>query len=257
MSELTWTVFTKPWPDDDAEQLAQRVAALGFDGIELPVRAGYPVSPANAAAMLPRWAELFADAGLTIASVAGNPVPELFDACAAAGISVIRTMVPITGGDLPAGTAAAQAWLKRCVSSSEATGVRMAVQQHHGRYISTSDGLSALLRGLPATAVGAAWDAGHSALAGEEVDLGFSTVADRLIMVNLKNAFYERADVGSWIPRWVAARDGMSDWRRVAQKVRTVSFTGTICLSAQYTQPRPDIDSLVRDDLAYAHEVFG
>ena len=39
------TVFTKPWKNDSLEALAERVATLGFQGIELPMRDGFQVNP--------------------------------------------------------------------------------------------------------------------------------------------------------------------------------------------------------------------
>lgn len=256
----TWTVFTKPWPDDDATRLAARVAEMGFDGIELPVRDGFPVSSENVTRGLARWVRVFADVGLTIASVTGEITPTLFDACADAGVHVIRVMAPIVGDNAPHGSAGVRAALESCASLAESYGVRVAVQQHHGRYVSTSAGLRSLLEGLPLEAIGVAWDAGHSALAGEDVDLGFSETADRLIMLNLKNAYYERTDNGAgelqWQPRWVSGREGMSDWFSVSAAARAVEFNSTICLSAQYTDPHLGTQAQASADLKYAREVF-
>ena len=45
---IQFTLFTKPWRTPIPE-LASMVADLGFDGVELPVRPGYPVNPDNMA----------------------------------------------------------------------------------------------------------------------------------------------------------------------------------------------------------------
>ena len=51
MAKHLISVFTKPWTEP-LPAMADKVAALGLDGIELPVRPGYQVTPENAAAGL-------------------------------------------------------------------------------------------------------------------------------------------------------------------------------------------------------------
>ena len=43
--DIRFAVFTKPWPLDSVEELADRVLDLGFDGAEIPVRPGFQVAP--------------------------------------------------------------------------------------------------------------------------------------------------------------------------------------------------------------------
>jgi sugar phosphate isomerase/epimerase len=116
--EIPFAVFTKPWPNDSIEELADRALELGFDGAEMPVRPGFQVAPENAEG----WGAV---------------------------------------------------------------------------------GLRALLDGLDGRSVGAIWDAAHDALAGVAPESGLDLVWDRLVMVNLKNAFYIRtngpeAEPGKW-----------------------------------------------------------
>ena len=42
---VSFSVFTKMWKDKSPTELGEFALDLGFDGIELPVRAGYPVPP--------------------------------------------------------------------------------------------------------------------------------------------------------------------------------------------------------------------
>ena len=67
-----FTVFTKPWPDKSLPELAQFIKDLGFDGVELPVRFGYQVTPDNVGKTLPEAAKIFADHDLKIGSIAGT-----------------------------------------------------------------------------------------------------------------------------------------------------------------------------------------
>ncbi len=91
---VTFTVFTKPWKMPLPE-LARRIAGLGFDGVELPVRPGYPVHPENVAEELPGAVRLLADHGLRIASIAGPADERTIAACGEAAVPVIRICVSI------------------------------------------------------------------------------------------------------------------------------------------------------------------
>ncbi|MGP8204573.1 MAG: sugar phosphate isomerase/epimerase family protein [Acidimicrobiales bacterium] len=251
----------QPWPDATATTLAKTVSGIGFDGIELPVRPGFPVTPTNVTSELPEWLHAFSDAGLAIVSVAGNPDPRLVDACAAANVPLIRVMAPLEGQDYQAAIERLEQRFMSWVPLCEEAGVRIAVQQHHGRFISTVAGLTAFLAKLPAEWVGAAWDPGHSALAGEDADLSVSQLADRLSMVNLRNAYYTRTPgpdsaQPAWTTRWVTGNEGMSDWGSVTSSLRAIDYGGPICLAATYTDPGPGIAQLIRADLELAKHLF-
>jgi len=84
--QITWSVFTKPWKMPIPE-LGAYVRSLGFEGIELPVRPGYPVEPENVAE-LPRAARQLAEHGVSIESVAGPTDEATIVACAEAGVPI-------------------------------------------------------------------------------------------------------------------------------------------------------------------------
>ena len=55
------TVFTKPWQDLEIGKLADLIAALGFDGIELPVRNGFQVETKSIETSLANAVNVFKD----------------------------------------------------------------------------------------------------------------------------------------------------------------------------------------------------
>ena len=110
MSQVAFTVFTKPWPRQPLAELARHVAELGFEGVELPVRPGFQVCPERVAKALPEAAKVFADYGLRIGSVAGPTDAPTIAACARAGVPVIRICCEIPPGEA---YLAAEAELKR------------------------------------------------------------------------------------------------------------------------------------------------
>jgi sugar phosphate isomerase/epimerase len=257
--ELNWAVFTKPWPGLRAPELGRKIAAMGFDGVELPVRTGFQVEPDRAEQELPLFVRQLADEGLSTVSVAGDLTERNFSACAAAEVPMIRIMAPISGG-YRVSVASWREELERMLPFCRRYGVRIGVQQHYGRYVSNSSGLRALLEGFSPREVCAVWDAGHSALAGEDADLGIDQVLPQLGMVNLKNAYYRRrsGDDGEpvWKTEFVTGPEGLARWDAAAAGLAANGYAGTVCLTAQYTDAGESLDELVAADLRFAKSVF-
>src|ERR1700729_643696 len=130
--DVRFAVFTKPWPLDSIEELADRVAGLGFDGAEIPVRPGFQVEPDNAEKGLLELVERFGERQLSVVSIASALVEPVFAACAAAGGPAIRVMAPITRGQYLESEAPGRRQLIDAVPLWERYGVRDGVQQHFG-----------------------------------------------------------------------------------------------------------------------------
>jgi sugar phosphate isomerase/epimerase len=94
--EIPFAVFTTPWPNDSIEGFADRVLELGFDGTKSPVRPGFQVAPENVERRLPELVDQFAARQLSVVSIASTLQEPVFAACAAAGVTVVRVMAPIT-----------------------------------------------------------------------------------------------------------------------------------------------------------------
>lgn len=258
--EVRFAVFTKPWPNDSTEQLADRVMGLGFDGVELPVRPGFQVSPQNAEKALPELVETFAARHLEVVSVASSLEEQVFAACAAAGVTLIRVMAPVTRGHYLESEERTRAQLAGALPLCERYGVRVGVQQHYGDHITDAIGLRSLLQGLDPRWVGAIWDAAHDALAGLQPENGLDLVWDRLLLVNLKNAYYRRtngpeAEVAEWSRHFTTGAHGLASWPRVSAELRRRQYRGAVCLTAEYTDEQA-VDRLCSQDLSYAKGLF-
>jgi sugar phosphate isomerase/epimerase len=257
---VEFSVFTKPWKLPLAD-LGRLVGQLGFRRIELPVRPGYQVQPAEAATALPAAARLLADLGVGIASVAGPADETTIAACAEAGVPMIRVMVPIGPAGYLETVEDARRAFDRVVPSLDRSGVRLGVQNHCGAFVSNAMGLRHLLRAYEPRHVCAVWDAAHNALDGEEPELAVEIVWPHLGMVNLKNAFWRRttgpeAEVTEWRPYWTSGRQGLASWPRVAAELKRRGYSGTVCLTAEYSD-EASVERLVAEDLAFARALFG
>jgi sugar phosphate isomerase/epimerase len=255
---IRFSVFTKPWKMPIPEQ-GTYVHALGFDGIELPVRPGYPIEPERVA-QLPKAARQLAEEGVQIESVAGPTDEATIAACAEAGVPIIRTMVRVGPAGYMASVAQAQRAFDALLPELERSGVRIGVQNHCDRYVCNAMGLRYLLERYDPQHVCAVWDAAHNALNGEDPELALDVIWPYLGMVNLKNAIWQRivgpeAEVAEWRHYWTDGRHGLASWPRVAAELQRRGYEGAVCLTAEYSDGDA-VDRLIREDIAFAKALF-
>lgn len=258
---VRFSVFTKPWPKKSIDELGRFVHWLGFDGIELPVRPGFPVDPDNMAVELPKAVKTLTQYGVKIYSIAGIANESMIKDCGAAGVPAIRIMAPIGVGGYLATEERMRKEFDALLPSLDRHHVRIGVQNHSGRYICNASGLRALLAGYDPRLVGAVWDAAHNALQGEEPDLAIDIVWRHLCMVNLKNAMWRRknapnAPLAEWAPYWTPGREGLASWKRVADELTRRHYGGVVCLTAEYSDEN-QVDRYIADDLQFARGLFG
>ena len=264
------TVFTKPWPDLPLAKLGELVAGLGFDGVELPVRERFQVTPENVRRELPEAARILGDCGLVIGSIAGPVDEATIAACGECGVPIIRVMVPI---DLAIGYRASEDAVRRQYDAMlpllERHGVAIGVQNHCGTMIGSAIGLMHLIEGYDPKLVGAVLDPAHCGLAGEPDEMAIDIVWSHLLLVNLKSAFWERTAGpeiidAPWRPRWTPGGQGITSWRKVAAELKRRGYGRDICLHAEYSSADGTGEDLTGDrviplitnDLRYARSLF-
>lgn len=257
------SVFTKLW-NEPLPALVRKLCELGADGLELPVRPGYPVEPARLETDLPAAARLFADAGLRIFSIA-PPVEmqvdeRLIAACGAAGVPMIRTMIPIDARGYLACEAAAQDAIAAQLPALLSHGVCIGVQNHYGRFVANAAGLRRVLEHFDARAVTAVYDVGHCGLDGEIPELAIDLLWSHLRMVNLKNMVWERTDppgsvAATWRKRVVAGREGLASWPDAIGRLVAKGFHGVFTICAEFDEVARK-DELLAADLAFARELL-
>lgn len=257
-------VFVKPWKTLSLPELATHVRQLGFAWIELPVRPGFPCRPESIESDLPKAVEILGNEGVQILNVTVDTALDderMYAACAAAGITLNRVMFRCRNRNYWEAEAEARRALDSAAPLCERYNVRIGVQNHVGDFVGVHEfGLHHLLQGYDPRYVGAIWDAAHNALEGMAPELALDVIADRLFIVNLKNAIRQRisgpeAAVAEWKVYWTSGRQGQAHWPRVAAKLRQINYTGPICLTAEYSD-ESSVDRLIVEDLAFAREVL-
>ena len=256
---VKFSVFTKPWKEMPLERLGEYVKSLGFDGVDLPVREGFQVEPANAERELPAAAKILEEQGISILSVADGTEEKTISACAAGGVPMIRICVRIEGGFMES----IEAWKRKLddlVPILDKHGVTLGLQNHCGPNVANAMGLRYLLEDRDPRHVAAVWDAAHNALEGERPEYAIDILWPHIRMVNLKNAYWLRtngpeAEVAEWKTYWTSGRHGLASWPRVAAELNCRGYEGVICLTAEYSD-NDSVDRLIAEDIAFAKALF-
>ncbi len=256
-----WSIFTKPWKTLSPEKLGELVSELGFNAVEFPLRPGFQVEPQNAERDLPRLNETLKQYGIRITSVASGTTENIFAACQAADIKLIRIMV---GAQPELGFIKSMDAQRRSLDNllplCEKYGVTVGIQHHYGFGIFNTMEMRYLLNDYDPKYIGAVWDAAHSALAGELPEQAIDIIWDKLVLVNLKMAYYKRAngpeaEQAKFVPYFTTARQGAASWQDAADALNKRNYAGNICLPAEYTDEE-NVCKYVAEDLKYAKKLF-
>lgn len=257
------TVFTKPWDNLKIGPLAQLVAEMGFDGIELPVRTGFQVEPQSIAESLGKAVDVFQAKGLQVYSVAGELDPVTARACAQAGVPVLRTMLKLEPGKTYFENVDAFREQCRLVGESlKGSRTTIGLQNHCDQFVTSSIGILHAIDPLPGDQVSAVLDLGHTGLEGEGESIAIDIAWSRLSMINLKNAIRlpDGKDSGGaikWNRTWVSGRKGFTSWRKAIAELAKRKYSLPICLTAEYKdeslQPLTGdaVIPFLKDDLAF------
>ncbi len=259
-ADVEFTVFTKPWKMALPE-LGAFVKEMGFDGVELPVRPGYQVEPESVEKDLPKAARILGECGVKIGTVAGPTDEPTIAACAAAGVPIIRICEHI---DLEIGYMATEAKLQEkydaLVPTLDRYGVALGIQNHCGFDVCNAMGIRHLIEKYDPKHVCAVLDQAHCGLDGEPPELAVDIVWSYLRVVNMKSAYWLRkngpeADCAAWRHYWTTGRQGMAEWPRLVAELKKRGYSGTVCLTAEYSD-HDAVDRLIREDIAFAKELF-
>lgn len=216
--------FTKPFRELGFEETADFVAAVGWDGVELPVREkSTHLRPERVEEDLPRMVEALRAREKEVLLLATDIVSpdesaeRILRTAVALGIRRYRLGAPRYDLRQPIRPQleALRPQFRELAALNRELGVLGALQNHSGgTYVGGSIWDAHLLfEDLPADALGLCFDIGHATLeGGRTFDLDFRLVKDRVAAIFVKDFHWERQGE-RWNPVWGPLGSGMVERR--------------------------------------------
>ena len=236
--------FTKHFQWTDVRGLAPVCAELGYEGIDLTVRAGGHVLPERVADELPRAAEIIRAAGLKLAMItspildASTPHAEaIVKAMRAVGLRYYRAG-PFRydlARPLPPQVEVLRAKVRELAALNRQYGVCAMYHTHsgEGNVGSSQWDLYRVLEGLDAESVAVNYDIAHATVEG---GLGGWVHSAHLMLpiakgLAVKDFYWKKNAAGAWEVGWCPLGEGMVNFARFFQMVREVGFAGPLQLA--------------------------
>lgn len=265
---MQYIVFSKLFRSLSIDQLIEMLKSIGADGVDLCVREGYPVSPANARLELTKAAKRLRDAGLAIPMITApteltNPsksvAEDLFVACHDAGIHNIKLGYwGFKGGDYWKAIDGARKDVEGFAGLASRYGVKACLHTHSGTNLGlNASSLMHMIKGFSASKVGAYLDPGHLALCGEPPGMALDIVGDHLSLMAIKDSLWERAEPGKPAKaRFVPLGDGIVDWHAMHKGLRARGYPGPLSFHSEYEGlPTEKIIEQTRADIKLMRQI--
>lgn len=257
-----FVVFTKHLKELSVEQLIEAMKSIGADGVDLCVRPGYPVNPDNAAEALPKAAEAFRAAGLSIPMVttptdltnASAPYAEaLFKACGEAQVPLVKLGYWAAPSDAYWSVLEKmQADVRGFAELGRQWAVKPCLHTHSGNNMGlNAAALMHVLRDFRPEEVGAYVDVGHLAVCGESPALAFAMAAEWLAAIAVKDMDRAKTDKGTQV-RSVVMGQGFVDWPQVMGWLVKHDFRGPLSFHCEFAAASTDaLLEQAKQDIAY------
>jgi sugar phosphate isomerase/epimerase len=255
---MEFALFSKFMKGYSIEQLGEKVRALGFSGIEFPVRPGFQCEPGEVSTKLVPLVKRLRDGfgiGVPIVTNGHDPsspsIEALYAACGEAGVRFFRPAYwGVEGMNYWEAHGKAIIQLKGLERLSEKYGVKTAIHMHAGRLLTANClGAQLLVRECDPQYGGVYLDPAHMSLDGEDYEMGLGIVRSHLCLVGVKSCCYVKSG-GNWGVSWVSLTEGLVPWATVIQLLKGMGYDGVLCFHAEYSQ-HDQTAELVASDLQY------
>ncbi|MBC7369858.1 MAG: sugar phosphate isomerase/epimerase [Undibacterium sp.] len=237
--------FSKPFQKFTAEQTADFVAAIGWDGIECPLRAKGQIEPERAADEVPLFAAALRRrnrdiyiATTDITSVSQKHTETVLRAVAKNGIKRIR--LGFYKYDLKQSPAdqhkeIAPA-LRDIAAACKDLGIQAGFQNHSGRnYVGAPVwDVFSIIRDLDPAHMGMCFDIGHATIEGGlSWPIEAKLIAPFYTAVFVKDFLWKKNAKGVWAESWCNLGEGMVN-REFFTELKKSAYAGPICQHHEY-----------------------
>jgi len=267
---MHWVMFSKLLKDLDVDRLGEAIKDLGFDGIDLAVRPGYPINPENVGAALPAAAKRWEEMGLTVGLITTNfdfldpakpEVEPLLAAAAGIGCRHVKLGYWVYRGEsywekVEEIRHALTGFERLCAKYDVCVNVHTHSDEYYG---SNCAGAMHLVKGFDPRYLGVYMDPGHLAIDGEWLPMAFSMTKDYLDLIAVKSpGWFRKEEKGKieWEHHIVPLREGIVDWKLVLELAQQHGYDGVYSLHSEYEGwTTEEILKQTREDLVYMKEL--
>ena len=241
--------FSKHFQWTDAGGAAQTAVEIGYDALDLTVRAGGHVLPERVTGDLPKAAEAIRKAGLKLAMITSDIV----DPKTPHADAVLKTLASVGvkhyrwGGfrydlkrSLPDQLAEFKVRVKDLAAMNKHYGLTAMYHTHSGvtQVGASMWDLYLLLKDFDPEAVSANYDVAHATVEG---GFGGWIHSSRLLMpytrgIAVKDFKWIQNEKGEWIPGWRPLGDGMVNLKKYFAFLKSTNFAGPIQLHMEYPE---------------------
>lgn len=240
----TLCIFSKHLHWLSVPDMAQRVADMGFAGIDLTVRKGGHIPPERVADELPKAVALIRRAGLDVPMIAtdvinpDDPLTEpLLKTAAQLGIAHYRT--GYLDYDRTLGVAKSldrhRQQLRKLAALNQTYGIHGAYQNHSGTRVGAAVwDLWELLKDIDPQWLGCQYDIMHAvAEGGQSWVNGLDALKSHIRCVDLKDFIWASKD-GKWQHELVPLGEGMVDFGAYFARLKGYNFTGPMSIHYEF-----------------------
>lgn len=263
---MQYIYFTKTLKDLAPSALVEFCKETGVDGLDLAVRPGYPIEPANVLLELPKFAAIMKQSKLDIPLVSAptslvdaesKDAKSLFEACALAGVPMIKIGYFTYKGNFTDDLQAARKKLQGFSKLAQQTKVKVVYHTHSGANIGNNAvSLKELLTDFDPHHVGAFADTGHLAINGGPIKMELEILRPWLSIIAIKDILWEQTK-GDWAFKVMPAGSGIVRWNDVSKGIKDAKFQGTIVLHGEYEAASlPNRKELAKKELAFLKKQF-
>lgn len=258
--------FSKTVQKTSYERTAEVVAEVGWQGIELPLRAKGQIEPERVEDELPKMVEALKKRGLVVGlittDIVGPDTPHAEKVLRTAkALGITRYRMGITRYDLDQPIRAQLDALKpRCrdlAAMNKQLGVRGGWQNHSGaRYVGcTVWDLFELMRDLDPAALGVCFDIGHATLeGGKSWAVDARLILPWIVCVYVKDFAWERSAKGNFEPKWGPLGSGAVQ-REFFDWLKKSGYRGAISQHCEYLEgDDPEQIAAMKKDCALLRE---
>jgi len=237
-------VFSKHLQFLDYEEMAETAAEIGFEGVDLTVRAGGHVLPENVKKDLPRAVKAVREAGLTapmMASDVNDPDDTLTEPVlkTAADLGILHYRMGYVPYDFSKGIIqtldAYQGKLKKLIKMNRETGIVGNYQNHDGTNVGAPIwDLWYLFRENQPEWIGCQFDIRHATVeGGHSWPIDLQLIAPYIQTLVIKDHKWGKVD-GKWRIINTPVGEGMVDFDRYFRMVKDLNLGGPITMHFEY-----------------------